>query len=392
MVEGEDYYLVSPNLLKEHVILGTLQNQRSLKETKPHGTCVASVAVGTTWGVAKNAKMIPVKFKNEATTRPAALQDAFSWVINDVISNDREGKAVINLSYGMERKFDSPSKQTMVDMPIGFAPADGSYGISSELMSELLQECWDNGIVTVVAAGNDGGMGKNLGQTLPQSLGKPNNPLITVGGINNDGSLWPDTTPEGKAGSITVSLTANVKCASSTDPNGSQQNSGTSFAAPQVAGLAAYFMSLPSLASQFQSGGIRQVAQRVKDYIVQSAYHRGSASNPLSAYNLAENALCLAGSSFQKRNLVERDSPDLQTILSAGTIVASGVTVCFLCVHLIGASLVTNLYFRLLVLVPTQRPQPIPTHWPPICQPPILPLRHHRLSILLSQTQEAPIL
>jgi hypothetical protein len=102
MVAGQDYYIVPPNILNEIAPpgSGSFSNQNSLKETKPHGTCAASMAVGTTWGVAKNAKMIPVKFKNEAATRPAALQDAFLWVINDVISNDREGKAVINLSYG----------------------------------------------------------------------------------------------------------------------------------------------------------------------------------------------------------------------------------------------------------------------------------------------------
>jgi hypothetical protein len=59
------------------------------------------MAVGTTWGVAKNARLVPVKFKNEGGARPAAIQDAFSWVINDVIEKDREGKAIINLSSGM---------------------------------------------------------------------------------------------------------------------------------------------------------------------------------------------------------------------------------------------------------------------------------------------------
>jgi hypothetical protein len=186
-----------------------------------------------------------------------------------------------------------------------------------------------NGIVTVIAAGNDGKLLRNLGQTVPQSLGKANNPLITVGGINYDGSLWPETTPEGigsNSGSITVSLAADVQCASNTDPNGSQQAIGTSFAAPQVAGLAAYFMSLPSLQSQFQSGGIRRVAQNVKDYIVQAAYNRPSASNPLSAYNLAEDAICLAPA-MQKRTLPKRNGPTLETILSSGTIVATDITV-----------------------------------------------------------------
>jgi hypothetical protein len=59
------------------------------------------MAVGKTWGVAKNARMVPVKFKNEGGTRPGAIADAFAWAIDNVNKNELEGQAVINLSYGM---------------------------------------------------------------------------------------------------------------------------------------------------------------------------------------------------------------------------------------------------------------------------------------------------
>jgi subtilisin family serine protease len=185
--------------------------------------------------------------------------------------------------------------------------------------------------VTVIAAGNEGQAGLNLGKRLPQSLGSTNNPLITVGGIENDGSLWIDTTPEGNGpspGSITVSLAANVQCASSTISNGVQTAKGTSFAAPQVAGIAAYFLSLPSLKAQLQQGGMSQVAQNVKNYIVQAAFRRGADSNPLSAYNLAEDAICLAEIPAAKRSLPKRDGPDIETVLADGTLVATDVNVC----------------------------------------------------------------
>jgi hypothetical protein len=101
-VPDEDYHIVDAKLLGETGAgSGSFTNQHSLLESKPHGTCVASMAVGTTWGVAKNARMVPVKFKNGGATRPGALADAFAWVINNVNANELEGKAVINLSYGM---------------------------------------------------------------------------------------------------------------------------------------------------------------------------------------------------------------------------------------------------------------------------------------------------
>jgi hypothetical protein len=214
-------------------------------------------------------------------------------------------------------------------------PIGGAQGITAELFEDLLRDCWENGIVTVIAAGNEGRDGIDLSQRVPQSLGRANNPLITVGGIEDDGSLWAATTPEGTGanpGSITVSLAAKGQCASSTEPHGSQEFSGTSFAAPQVAGLAAYFMSLPGLQAQLQQGGRAHVPQNVKNYIAQAAFRRRSPNNPLSAYNLAEDAICLAEIPAAKRSLPKRaglDVPEIQTVLASGTIVAADVNVCF---------------------------------------------------------------
>jgi hypothetical protein len=63
-------------------------------------------------------------------------------------------------------------------------------------MTNLLNEAWAEGIVTVVAAGNEGPHG-TTDRTTPQRLGTPNNPLITVGGIFDDGSIWDQSTRQG---------------------------------------------------------------------------------------------------------------------------------------------------------------------------------------------------
>ena len=66
-----------------------------------HGTAVASMAVGKTLGVAKNAGFIGVKFRSNATDPdPADLIDCWGWIVADVIAKNRVGKAIIVMSYG----------------------------------------------------------------------------------------------------------------------------------------------------------------------------------------------------------------------------------------------------------------------------------------------------
>jgi len=193
------------------------------------------------------------------------------------------------------------------------------------MMQTMLQDAWDAGIVTIVAAGNDGG---TTAKATPQRLGTTDNGLITVGGIQNDGSIWPQSVRQGTRGSLTISaVSAALTCASNQDVSGTQQRDGTTFAAPQVAGLVAYFMSIPSLYSQFSAGGAKGVPAAVKKYLTDVGYSR-AAGGPLAAYNQAEDAICLAeAGGNNKRTLQARDDPTLQPILSDGTIVASDVNV-----------------------------------------------------------------
>lgn len=79
-----------------------------------HGTAVASVAGGISQGVASQANLVIIKFRNAAAdavigrnqirgVTAAALRDAWDYAINDVIArrnNGDTGKFVINMSYG----------------------------------------------------------------------------------------------------------------------------------------------------------------------------------------------------------------------------------------------------------------------------------------------------
>ena len=108
---------------------------------------------------------------------------------------------------------------------------------------QILTSCWNNDIITVVAAGNDGLLGRSLDESTPQKVGTANNGLITVGGVKNNGVLDLQTTYRaGLLGSMTVyAVSKNVVTADFNNNAGSLTAQGTSFAAPAVAGLAAYF-------------------------------------------------------------------------------------------------------------------------------------------------------
>ena len=132
-------------------------------------------------------------------------------------------------------------------------------------LKAIFARLFDLGVTIVLAAGNEGNSDdpKTLDMTYPQSFGDDNDdnfPLITVGGINNNGSYWPATVPHrpGLEGSMSVyAQSTNVQCATNqlpqddqdilngapnllsntnpANPGYSQLMDGTSFAAPDVA-------------------------------------------------------------------------------------------------------------------------------------------------------------
>jgi hypothetical protein len=141
-------------------------------------------------------------------------------------------------------------------MPIGFGDhnglyggAEGEWGIWREMFREILNEYWQNDIVTVIAAGNEGEeRSKDISQDVPACLGTPDNPLITVGAADFQGTRYFMTTRDiaGKDGDITIWAQGDLRTLCAARGNsGFQLRDQSSVAAPQVAGLAAYFMSLP---------------------------------------------------------------------------------------------------------------------------------------------------
>lgn len=217
-----------------------------------HGTGVACVAAGLFSGVASRANLLLVKpeshylnVKTGETRQPgitlAAIQDAFSNIRDEIGRSMDFGKVVINLS-----------------MVLGEGSAVGS------MLQHFFQSQDMTGVTIVMAAGNYGydystnAVVKYQAESSPQKYVSDASPFINVGGTYHDGSVWEWTTPPGArpGGSdsfseATISVWAQADDVWTCRANAGGANEamfmreGTSFAAPQVAGLAASLLSYP---------------------------------------------------------------------------------------------------------------------------------------------------
>lgn len=171
-----------------------------------HGTHVSGILGGSDYGVAKQVRLVPVRVLDcDRTGNGAALLAGIEWVI----SNHGDGEpAVANISI----EFNGPN--LLADLAVERLVADG--------------------VTTVVAAGNSSveACGNSPART-PSA--------ITVGStfINDERSYFSNT------GSC-VDLFApgsNIKSAWLDSPTASRVESGTSMAAPHVAGAAALVLA-----------------------------------------------------------------------------------------------------------------------------------------------------
>lgn len=207
-----------------------------------HGTGVASLVAGRTVGVAPEAKIVSIRVMNEhglATTR--TYLDGLDTIIAHAWSNAAPPfqTAIVNISGWVLERIPAGADTTPI---VSYAQVerrirDMIYGVDNRGRRDR------NGkhFFFVVAANNlDGGCGRSgYVDRFPAILGSEIDGMITVGGMTADNSWWAGSC----RGSVEILAPAQgIFAATITAPDhyrGRNQRSGTSFAAPLIAGIAA---------------------------------------------------------------------------------------------------------------------------------------------------------
>ncbi|USW51894.1 Putative peptidase S8/S53 domain, peptidase S8, subtilisin, His-active [Septoria linicola] len=173
-----------------------------------HGTSVAGLAGGRQWGVAKEATLINVKVTDGLAGTMSDILSGFEWTANDAKAKSRIGRAVANLSIGLPR---------------------------SEIVNDAVTAMAEAGVFVVVAAGN------NNQDANDYSPGTAEGVCNIASSNSTDGRSFFSNWGTG------IDLFAPggaVESPSHTSNTGTRVTSGSSEAAPQVAGLGAYLISV----------------------------------------------------------------------------------------------------------------------------------------------------
>ncbi|KAF2762816.1 serine endopeptidase [Pseudovirgaria hyperparasitica] len=182
-------------------------------DTLGHGTHVSGTIGGKTYGVSKKTNIISVKIFQGAEGNTTTVLSGFEWAVNDIVSKNRTAVSVINMSLG---------------------------GESSEAWKKAIQAATDQGVLSVVAAGN-GDPETGLPQPV-EDFSPANAPsAITVGAVD---TTWA-TAEFTNYGPLVDVMAPGVDVTSAWigSNNATRTISGTSMACPHVVGLALYLMA-----------------------------------------------------------------------------------------------------------------------------------------------------
>ena len=211
-----------------------------------HGTHTASLIGGTTYGVAKQVKLIPVRVLNcrAGNSSSATLYTAINWVIEH---HQTGVPAIINLSVGMSK---------------------------SIAFNEAAQALIADGLIVVAAAGN-----QNRDACLYSPASEPS--VISVGGIDR-AALRASYSNYGACVDI-FAPGSDLVGAWFGSTNIYRSSSGTSNAAPIVSGIVALMLQdNPSLTQS-------QVEEQLKANATRDVlFNIGAGSQNLLAYSLFE--------------------------------------------------------------------------------------------------------
>ncbi|KAI2616216.1 subtilisin-like protein [Hypomontagnella submonticulosa] len=183
--------------------------QEEATDLNGHGSHVAGTIGGATFGVAKNVQLVGVKVldANGGGTNADVIDG-----LNFVASDAKKGKSVMNMSLG---------------------------GPASRAVNDAIERLFSNGVVPVVAAGNEAQDAANVS---PAS--SPN--AITVGAIDQTNDRRASFSNFGTIVDV-YAPGVDVESVGISSNTASETLSGTSMASPHIAGLAAYLMALEGI-------------------------------------------------------------------------------------------------------------------------------------------------
>lgn len=265
MGEGVQIYMIDTGVRATHVDLvgrviagvDVVGNDESGSPSSPtsdcdgHGTHTAASAAGTTFGVAKKATIIAVRVLNCAGDGDVeGVVAGIDWVLH----HHRSGVlAVANLSLGVNADENS--------LP----------------MDDAVRDLYDDGIVPVVAAGNDG---KDACDTSPGHLPE----ALNVGAVNSQDDRFNNGSIGSNYGTCLDLFAPGVRVLSAGSESDTETHyeTGTSMASPLVAGYAAL------LAQQFPDACPASIEDAIKTRATTNVVKNAGTGSPNLLLNVSD--------------------------------------------------------------------------------------------------------
>ncbi|KAL0936787.1 subtilase [Colletotrichum truncatum] len=246
-------------------------NEKRETDEQGHGSCVQSLINGPAFGTAKKADLVVVKVGE--IPRLSVVLSSLLLIHNDVVEKKLQGKAVINLSYGIQLLV---LKSNTAGVQPGFKDPDTIDAFETVLKLLIAED-----VVLVTTSGNqrDQPNGGEFVTGFPGYFGRDID-IITVGAVDEAGKQTEYS--QGVPRELDTSAIGRTLCAYNVG-NKDAINEGTSMAAPLVSGMVAVFLSQAEYRERLQVPG--KVAANVKQLVRELSYNRGGGGDRAVAWN-----------------------------------------------------------------------------------------------------------
>jgi hypothetical protein len=252
-----------------------LNNDQTNTWTGFHGTAVASVAVGTWLGVAKEARLGLIQVTD--TDGSSDLSGAIK-AIDHILSHSHQdnantrGRAVIGMSFSTFFK-DAPWWPN----PTVPHPRTGTLQDVVDVWKLKLDDAYRAGIAAAASAGNTARDPdpnyRDLYFLSPRRSGGADSPLIVVGSnnINNARSAFSNHIDSSTRDILSLYAIGEdyITASSEFDNEYKGRMQGTSYATALTVGVMANMLADPVLRRQFNEGGAQNMPMRLKQYILE---------------------------------------------------------------------------------------------------------------------------